>query len=396
MKGGCSMECCCYLRDVQDLLADGKTPYERRFGEPFKGPIIPFWSTGWISSDFTERSSKNSSIWQESITRNLSWFWVSRGWDLERRYSDSRSGFGKVGGIRYLSSKNQRERSVDQTKRWWIHIPTCRWYSKIVRKRLRIPRTHSEAGTNRKQRRFKQRTSRWTGSVSTDRIHRWRWSPCRLLVDTTIRWKKLHGSGARMARTNCGSHLKDSHGPEHKDDKHNSRIFIGTIQRRIACTGARMMRELRNVVKFFFFKVEPVVTTGAIVPSGPSAFCEAPAGLSLSSQRVRLKLSTSTQGSMLQVIGSLLLCFSAEPVSSWLETSVRFHFHDARVQLYVPKEETFPISLNYIDVTWFYSYSSGRVARKKYWRLLECRFEQTFVRFVERVHENYSVEEEAS
>ena len=35
------MECCTYLRNVQDLLADGKTPYERRFGEPFKGPIIP-------------------------------------------------------------------------------------------------------------------------------------------------------------------------------------------------------------------------------------------------------------------------------------------------------------------------------------------------------------------
>ena len=37
-----SMECKCYLRNVQDLLADGKTPYERRFGESFKGPIIPF------------------------------------------------------------------------------------------------------------------------------------------------------------------------------------------------------------------------------------------------------------------------------------------------------------------------------------------------------------------
>ena len=36
-----SMECCCYLRNVQDLLADGKTLYERRFGESFKGPIIP-------------------------------------------------------------------------------------------------------------------------------------------------------------------------------------------------------------------------------------------------------------------------------------------------------------------------------------------------------------------
>ena len=27
-----------------DLLSDGKTPYERRFGEPFEGPIIPFGS----------------------------------------------------------------------------------------------------------------------------------------------------------------------------------------------------------------------------------------------------------------------------------------------------------------------------------------------------------------
>ena len=30
------------LRNVQDLLADGKTLSEGRFGEPFKGPIIPF------------------------------------------------------------------------------------------------------------------------------------------------------------------------------------------------------------------------------------------------------------------------------------------------------------------------------------------------------------------
>ena len=36
-----SVECCCYLRNVQDLLADRVTPYERRFGEPFKGPTIP-------------------------------------------------------------------------------------------------------------------------------------------------------------------------------------------------------------------------------------------------------------------------------------------------------------------------------------------------------------------
>ena len=39
-----SMECYTYLRNVTDLLSDGKTPYERRVGQPFKGPIIPFGS----------------------------------------------------------------------------------------------------------------------------------------------------------------------------------------------------------------------------------------------------------------------------------------------------------------------------------------------------------------
>ena len=27
-----------------NVTPDGKTPYERRFGQPFKGPIIPFGS----------------------------------------------------------------------------------------------------------------------------------------------------------------------------------------------------------------------------------------------------------------------------------------------------------------------------------------------------------------
>ena len=38
------MECCTCQRNVTDLLSDGKTPYERRFGQPLEGPIIPFGS----------------------------------------------------------------------------------------------------------------------------------------------------------------------------------------------------------------------------------------------------------------------------------------------------------------------------------------------------------------
>ena len=37
-----SIECHCYLRNIQGLLFDGMTPYERRFGMPFDGPVIPF------------------------------------------------------------------------------------------------------------------------------------------------------------------------------------------------------------------------------------------------------------------------------------------------------------------------------------------------------------------
>ena len=145
------------------------------------------------SNDITSRSrmawrlNENWKRWS-SISVSLSWLWADSGRNLERRHSDCRfRRFGKVGRNRNLSSKNQRERSIDNTKRRWIHIPSSRWYSKIVRKRLRIPRTHSQAGTDRGERRFQQRTSRWTERVSTDRINRWRWSP---EFNSTCRRKK--------------------------------------------------------------------------------------------------------------------------------------------------------------------------------------------------------------
>ena len=54
------MQCYCSLRTVQDLLIDGKTPYERRFGQPFKGPIIPFGY--WLSITLSLRKTSQESI----------------------------------------------------------------------------------------------------------------------------------------------------------------------------------------------------------------------------------------------------------------------------------------------------------------------------------------------
>ena len=63
-----SMECYTYVRNIQDLLSDGKTPYERRLEQSFKGPITPFGSLVEYHPINCEGPVKNPSIWQESIT----------------------------------------------------------------------------------------------------------------------------------------------------------------------------------------------------------------------------------------------------------------------------------------------------------------------------------------
>ena len=55
-----SRECYCYLRKIQDLLSDGKTPYERPFGKTnFDGPVIPFGVNGRISPYFCQRITED-------------------------------------------------------------------------------------------------------------------------------------------------------------------------------------------------------------------------------------------------------------------------------------------------------------------------------------------------
>ena len=74
-----SMECHCYLRNIQDRLSEGKTTYERRFGEPFEGQIIPFGSLVELSSHIRERSVKNPSIWKESAPTFIPRLCIVRG-----------------------------------------------------------------------------------------------------------------------------------------------------------------------------------------------------------------------------------------------------------------------------------------------------------------------------
>ena len=76
-----SLECYTCLRNVQDLLSDGKTPYERRFGEPFNGPIIPFGSLVEYYPLSAGRPVKNP--WKESRTWIVPRIRIVRGRNLE-------------------------------------------------------------------------------------------------------------------------------------------------------------------------------------------------------------------------------------------------------------------------------------------------------------------------
>ena len=71
-----AVECCCHLRQVQDLLADGQTLHEQRFNSPFDGPIIPCGA----EVKFYPTTSKDQGRVHQFGTQDLPGFFI--GWAL--------------------------------------------------------------------------------------------------------------------------------------------------------------------------------------------------------------------------------------------------------------------------------------------------------------------------
>ena len=143
-----SMECCCYLRNVQDLLADGKTPCER----PFKGPVIPF---GAMVDHHPSSPKDQSRIHQFGkkvppgifLGYELIAGWIWKGdilvADLEDLETVDASDI-------YPRRIKANEVLISQEDDEFI-FPIADGTAKIVEKRLRFPSTHSKAGTTCKE-----------------------------------------------------------------------------------------------------------------------------------------------------------------------------------------------------------------------------------------------------
>ena len=175
------MECSCYLRNVQDLLGNGKTHYEIRMGEPLKGPIIPFGAL----IEYHPISPKDQPRIHQFGKKVLPGIFLGselvagKIWKGDILIAD-------LEDLEKMDASDINPRRINAKEILMSSYSHFRWDSKIVRKRPRIPRIHSKARTNRKERRSQQRTSWWTWRVSPDRNQRWCWSPCRFLVDPRV------------------------------------------------------------------------------------------------------------------------------------------------------------------------------------------------------------------
>ena len=91
--GWISMECYCYLRNIHDLLSDGKDSIRKDDSENlFKGPIIPFGSPVEYYLIFCEKTSQESIIWQEkSYLDCFLGYVLYDGWIWERETSWSQT-----------------------------------------------------------------------------------------------------------------------------------------------------------------------------------------------------------------------------------------------------------------------------------------------------------------
>ena len=74
-----SMECYCYLRNIQDLLSDGKTPCERRVGMPSNGPVIPFGAMVEYHPISAKGPFATASIRHKSLARYIARLCVAEG-----------------------------------------------------------------------------------------------------------------------------------------------------------------------------------------------------------------------------------------------------------------------------------------------------------------------------
>ena len=133
MKIGGQIPCHTYLRNIQDLLSDGKTPYERRFGQPFKGPIIPLGSLVEYHHITAKDQSRIHQFGKKVLPGLFLGYalYVGGLWKGDVLVADLEELETMDAPEIYSKRLNAKGSNISQRK-WKIHFSSRRWTKKIV------------------------------------------------------------------------------------------------------------------------------------------------------------------------------------------------------------------------------------------------------------------------
>ena len=218
-----SMECYCYLRNVQDLLSGGRTPYERRFGMPFHGPVVPFGAMVFYHPISAKDVSRLHQFWVKSLARKIPRLCILRGKNLEGRHIGRRRwGIGGDGHIRTPRQKAQCQGSVNAWRWWKIRIPSRTWFARVSWKRSSSENIHFNQGPPRRRRRaiksswriwrvcfnpFSSLNTGWWGSKRRFLVHFWKFylpSPRGTQSQTVLAERSIVPNSTEIYRCNQG------------------------------------------------------------------------------------------------------------------------------------------------------------------------------------------------
>ena len=151
------MECYCFLRNIQDLLFHGKTPYERRLGEPVKERTNSVWFDGRVSPCFCQRPVATASVRQEILTRNIPRSCIVCGRNLERRHCGRKTlRIWKRWAHLKSMQRYSMQRKCERPKMVEPYIPDRRWNSQTVWRRSGSENIHLDPGQPRPRRRTRK------------------------------------------------------------------------------------------------------------------------------------------------------------------------------------------------------------------------------------------------
>ena len=142
------MECYTYLRNVTDLLSDGKTPYERRLGQPFKGPIIPFGSLVEYHPITAKDQSRIHQFGKKILPGLFLGYALYAGgiWKCDVLVADLEE-LETIDASEIYSKKTQCERGDISQRKRIIYFSNRRWTNQTFWRRSGPENTHLDTGT---------------------------------------------------------------------------------------------------------------------------------------------------------------------------------------------------------------------------------------------------------